>query len=234
MEILAVIPARGGSKGVPRKNIKELGGRPLIAWSILYAHECKQFKDVVVSTDDEEIARVANNLGAEVPFLRDAHLALDSTPTIDVLIDLLLRLKGMSREYDAVCLLQPTTPFRSSNLVKDAIGIMLENNADSVVSMLPVPHSYNPHWVFEEVDASGKLRIATGDKEIIPRRQDLPNAWYRDGALYLAETSLVLNEHKLLGERLFKVVNAVDVPVNIDTMGDWEQAEKVIIHIKGC
>ena len=227
MKLLAVIPARGGSKGIPGKNIKVLGGRPLIAYSISSALEETALSRILVSTEDPEIASVACAFGAEVPFLRPAELAADTTPTLPVLQDILQKLKIEGEEYDALCLLQPTSPFRLKGFIGEAIQKFIASEADALVSVKKVPAEFNPHWVFEP-GPGGFLQLATGEEQIIPRRQDLPPAYYRDGSLYLTRTSVILKQNSLYGKKIAWIENTSPWFVNLDTMKDWAEAEQQV------
>ncbi|MEN9336588.1 MAG: N-acylneuraminate cytidylyltransferase [Bacteroidota bacterium] len=230
MNILAIIPARSGSKGVPGKNTKLLGGKPLLAYSIEQALACQLFSRVLLSTDSEQIAAVGMQYGAEVPFIRPSELASDTASSIGVVQHALHFYRERGEVFDAVCLLQPTTPFRAPHLIADCVHKMKNECWDAVVSMLPVPHEFNPHWVFE-ADSHGALQIATGDKEIIKRRQDLPPAYFRDGAVYLTKTQW-LEKGSFFGEKLGFVLSDVATFVNIDTLSDWEKAEELIQKLK--
>lgn len=226
MKILGLIPARGGSKGVPKKNIKLLGEKPLIAYTIEAALESKQFTDVIVSTDDTEIAKVAEQFGAKVPFIRPTQLSTDSAKSIDVVIHALETLEKSEKKYDAVCLLQPTNPFRKVELIKNCIDKFQDKDFDALVSVERVPAEYNPHWQFNE-DPYGYLKIVTGDKEIISRRQDLPITYKRDGSIYLTKVKVIKKYHSFYGDKL----GFIEVPegqINIDTMEDWIKAEEFI------
>lgn len=225
MNILAIIPARGGSKGLPGKNSKLLNGTPLIVYTIEHALEANRVAKMVVSTDDTEIRNIAMVAKAEAPFLRPTHLAQDNTPTLPVVQHALQYYLEQGEQFDAICLLQPTTPFRKKGLIDQAIEKFISSGADALVSVVPVPHEFNPHWVFEP-NRQGFLTIATGEKEIIPRRQELPPAYVRDGAIYLTKTSVILEKNSLYGETLAFIENDSTYYINIDTMEDWELAEK--------
>ncbi len=228
MKILGIIPARGGSKGIPGKNIKVLGGKPLIAWTIDQARKALLLNYFMVNTDDEQIAETARQYGAQVPFLRPTELAADETPTLDVVEHTLRFFGSKGQNFDAVCLLQPTSPFRPDGLIDQAIKTFIESDADALVTVRPVPDEFNPHWVFEP-DEQGFLKIATGDTEIIPRRQELPPAYFRDGSIYLTKSEVILERHSLYGEKLAYLVMPDNVPyINLDTPSDWEQAERII------
>lgn len=226
MKILAIIPARGGSKGVPGKNSKLLGEKPLIAYSIEQAIASNSFAKIIVSTDDEIIAKIAFDFGAEVPFIRPSELANDTASSIAVVLHAVDFLAAKNEFFDAICLLQPTSPFREKGFISKAIEKFKSAKTDALVSVLPVPQEYNPHWVFEP-DTNGILQIATGEKEIIKRRQELPKAFFRDGAIYLTRIEWI-TKGTFYGEKLSYIESNPDLYVNIDTMEDWEKAEKML------
>lgn len=224
MRILAIIPARGGSKGVPGKNSKLLGDKPLIAYSIEQAIASSSFAKIIVSTDDETIAKTAIDFGAEVPFIRPQELANDTASSIAVVQHAINFLESKNEFFDAICLLQPTSPFREKDFITKAVSKFSSINLDALVSVLPVPHEYNPHWVFE-ADSNGILQIATGEKEIIKRRQELPKTFFRDGAIYLTKTASI-KKGTFYGEKLSYIESNPNLYVNIDTMEDWIYAEQ--------
>lgn len=227
MKILAIIPARGGSKGVSGKNIKLLNGKPLLGYTAEIALQSQCLTEVVVSTEDEQIMEVAKRLGIKVPFIRPMALAQDNTPTIDVIIHALEWYINQNIFFDAVCLLQVTSPFRTLDFLDKAIEKFMASDCDSLVSVQKVPHEYNPHWTFE-VNGEGNLKIATGETEIIPRRQELPTAYHRDGSIYITKTKVLLEEYSLYGKSTAFIESEPDFYVNIDTMEDWEKAEEMI------
>jgi CMP-N-acetylneuraminic acid synthetase len=227
MKILTIIPARGGSKGIPGKNIKLLSGKPLLAYTSEIALESEYLTEVIISTEDAQIIEVAKNLKIKVPFVRPTGLALDNTPTIDVIIHALKWYEAQNIFFDAVCLLQVTSPFRTLEFLNKAIEKFIEQSPDSLVSVQKVPHEYNPHWTFE-VNSHGNLKIATGEAEIISRRQELPTAYHRDGSIYITKTSVLLKDHSLYGKSIAFIESDPEFYVNIDTMQDWEKAKKMI------
>ncbi len=228
MKILGLIPARGGSKGIPRKNIKLLDGKPLICYSIEDALACPLIDQVVVSTEDEEIAEISKSAGAAVPFLRPAALATDGSPTIDMVIHALQYFNSNEVNFDAVCLLQPTVPFRNKLDLSSAINKFIESNTDSLISVRKVPHIYNPRWIYERNKEHGYLERAINDKKRITRRQDLPEAYHRDGSIYLTKSTIVLDEHSLYGNKIMHHIMSNSPNINIDTMEDWALAESFI------
>lgn len=232
MKVLGIIPARGGSKGIPGKNIKMLNGRPLMAYTVDAIQESQKISKVILSSDDESILEVGRSLGLEVPFTRPSDLATDASPTLPVILHTLDFFESQNIHFDAICILQLTSPFRKNGLIDEAIQVMEENTTDSVISVLPVPHEYNPHWVFEP-DDTGFLKIATGESEIIPRRQELPNSYFRDGGLYLTRTEVLRNQKSLFGSKIGYVIGDASKHVNLDTMEDWFEAEVLAQKISG-
>ncbi|WP_299667500.1 acylneuraminate cytidylyltransferase family protein [uncultured Polaribacter sp.] len=228
MTILGIIPARGGSKGVPRKNIKLLGGKPLLQYTSEVALKSKYISKLIVSSEDDEIIEVAKSIGIEVPFKRPDHLALDSSPTLPVIIHALEFYKQKNIFFDAVCLLQTTSPFRTVAFLNKAIEIFMDKGTDSLFSTREVPHEYNPHWVFEEKEDK-TLQIVTGEKEVISRRQDLPKVFHRDGSIYITKASVLMKQKSLFGQSISHIESPKINHVNIDTLKDWKKAEKIIL-----
>lgn len=227
MKILSIIPARSGSKGIPEKNIKILGNKPLIAYSISTSLECKLISNTIVSTDSEKIAKISLSYGAWIPFLRPKKLAKDNTPTLPVIQFTLKKLKNLGFEYDAVCLLQPTTPFRKLDFLHKCLRKFKKTKPDSLISVRKVPDEFNPHWVFKP-DNQNFLKLAMGDKKIIPRRQDLPDCFIRDGSVYITSTECLLKKNSLFGDRISYLENDSEIYCNLDTLDDWKNAEKII------
>lgn len=227
MKVLGLIPARGGSKGIPGKNIKSLAGKPLLAYTFDSARESTLLSNIILSSDDPDIISVAQQIGLETPFVRPSDLASDSSPTLPVLLHALRFFEEKGEKYDAVCLLQVTNPFRRKGFVDEAIQKFIATDADALVSVLPVPHEFNPHWIFEP-NSDGLLSIATGEKTIIPRRQELPPAFFRDGAIYITKTKVLLEQNSLYGEKLGYIVGDESRYVNLDTMTDWEKAQELV------
>lgn len=225
MKILGLIPARGGSKGIPNKNRKELGGKPLLQYTIEAALGSKLLTDIAFSSEDETLIQLAKNLGVEVPFKRPAHLASDAAGSLEVVQHALAILATKQKHYDAVCLLQVTTPFRSSEEIDAAITKFWTADSDSLISVQKVPHQYNPHWVFEV--ANDNLQIATGEDHIIKRRQDLPNAYIRDGAIYITKSDVLMEKHSFFGSSISHIELDPERYVNIDTPEDWQKAEEI-------
>lgn len=226
MRVLGLIPARAGSKGVPRKNLRLLAGKPLLHYTIEAAAEARRLARVVVSTESQEIAVAARAAGAEVPFLRPESLAADDTPMLPVVAHALRTLAEQGDEYDAVCLLQPTCPLRRTADIDGCIELLERSGADSVVTVLEIPARYHPHWAFLE-DAAGSLRPATG-APLVPRRQELARAYHRDGSVYVTRCSVVLDEGSLYGRRTVGYRGDPERNVNIDDLDDWARAERLL------
>lgn len=223
MKILGLIPARGGSKGIPNKNRKELQGKPLLQYTIEAALGATLLDRVIFSSEDATLIQLAKSLGVDVPFERPQHLSEDTSSSIGVVQHALQTLAEAGEEYDAVCLLQVTNPFRTAQFIDTAIAKFKNENTDSLLSVLQVPHEFNPHWTFV-VSEKDTLQLATGEAEIIKRRQDLPPAYYRDGSIYITKSAVVLNDHSLYGKTISYIETNTDRHVNIDTMDDWEKA----------
>lgn len=227
MRVLGLIPARGGSKGVPRKNVRLLGGKPLIGYTIDAAREARRVHRVLVSTEDAEIASISKSLGAEVPFLRPASLAQDDTPMLPVVSQALEAVMAEGWVPDALCLLQPTFPFRHPGDIDACIELLEAQAADCVISVHRVPAHFNPHWVyFERPD--GSLRLSTGESEPIPRRQALPPAFHRSGAVYVSRVATITEQGSFYGDRVVGYETPSESSCNIDTMDDWARAEALV------
>jgi CMP-N-acetylneuraminic acid synthetase len=225
MDILGVIPARGGSKAVPRKNIALLGGRPLIAYTIDPALASKAFSDVVVSTDDSEIASVARGLGALVPFVRPPELATDTAESYPVVMHALQHMEqSRGRAYDAVMLLQPTTPFRRADQIEHAVKMLAEDaEADGVVSIIEVG-GWHPFRMKRLVGNRAVNLIDQGFEDMRPR-QSLPKVFIRSGAIYLIRRTALFAHRALVGPSTIGLVVDELSALNIDTPDDFEMAE---------
>jgi CMP-N,N'-diacetyllegionaminic acid synthase len=228
MRVLGLIPARGGSKGVSRKNIRSLCGKPLIQWTAESALAAHRLSRIVLSTDDAEIAEIGRRCGVDVPFMRPPDLAADDTPTLPVAQHAIKTLEQAGDKFDAVCLLQPTSPFRRSVDIDSAIDLLAASYADSVLSVLRVPPEYNPHWVYFR-GADNSLRLSTGELAPIARRQLLPPAFHRDGSIYVTRRNVIAEQNSLYGMRVLGYEIDRAQSVNIDTPADWDRAE-LLMH----
>lgn len=230
-EILAIIPARGGSKGIPKKNIREFAGYPLIAYSIAAAQRSELITRVLVSTDDPEIAEVAREFGAEVPFLRPAALAQDDTldhPVFEHALQWLKENEGY--EPDIVVQLRPTSPIRPVRLVDEAIQILLNHpQTDSVRGV--VPAGQNPHKMWR-IGVDGQMQPLL-EVEGIPEpynapRQSLPPVYWQTGHIDVIRPQVILQKGSMSGDVILPVIIAPEFTVDIDTMRDWERYESVV------
>lgn len=212
--VLALIPARGGSKGLPGKHVRELGGKPLLAWTIEAALRSTCLDRLVLSSDDEEIMRVAREHGCEVPFKREASLATDDASTMDVVLDALQRCPG----YDWVLLLQPTSPLRTSFDIDDFMRDTVQSGANAAVSVYASPDS--PYWMFR-LDGDHRLQPLLGES-LATRRQDLPPVYMLNGALYAARSNWFQQERTFLSPQTrawsMPASRSVDIDDELDLM----------------
>jgi CMP-N,N'-diacetyllegionaminic acid synthase len=223
MKILAIIPARGGSKGIPRKNIAPLGGRPLIGWTIRAALDSKLLQRVIVSTDDEEIASAARAGGAEAPFLRPAAIANDSAPALDVIRHALAALPD-GADFDAVAYLQPTSPFRTAVHIDEAVALFAREQPDTLVSMMQVPHNMVPGSTMRMLPGQPGLLELSAAQPL--RRQDKEVLYARNGpAILIVSARLVLEQNKLYGERVMGYLMDRLSSLDIDEPADLAMAE---------
>lgn len=226
MNILGLVPARGGSKSIPHKNIALLAGRPLLAYTCEAALESRYLTRVVLSTDDETIAEVGRDCGVEVPFTRPNELARDDTPSLAVAqhaIRWLSEHEGW--QADMLVLLQPTSPLRRAQHIDEALNLMLQSEADTVISVIEVPHRFNPYSVMKLVN--GYLEDFWQDS--LPfnryRRQDLPTLYARNGPAVLAtRVRVIMEQASFYGERVVPYVMTEEDSVDIDTPLDLELA----------
>ena len=225
MRFLAIIPARGGSKGIPRKNLRPLAGKPLIAYAIAAAKGARAIDRVVVSTEDTEIADVARQLGAEVR-RRPASLAQDNTPTHDVLFQVATELKAEGYVPDAVVTLQPTSPLRTSRHIDEAAALFTANpKADSLVSVIEVPHVFHPLSVMRR-NADGYLEPFLPQQQP-HRRQDKSPVFARNGAaIYITRTQRLADY--VFGGRLIAYPMDTASSIDIDTLEDLQVAEHLL------
>ena len=189
MKTLAVIPARGGSKSIPRKNLADVAGRPLIAWVIAAAREAKRLDRVIVSTEDEEIAETARRYGAEVPFVRPPELATDTVSLIPVVQHALAAMDGLGFLADAVMSLQATSPGLRGADVDAAVAKLEESGADSVATVLRVEHEH-PYWA-KRLEGDRVRPFSAETNESYLQRQDLPPAYVFDGAIFIRRRRLL-------------------------------------------
>ncbi len=232
MNILAIIPARGGSKSVPRKNIVKVNGRPLISYTISAALMVDRLTDVVVSTDDPEIAEISRELGAQVPFVRPVDLASDqaqSAPVIEHALYFMEKIKGL--KYDAILMLQPTSPLRTSQHIEESLDLFTSQECDSVVSIVSVGGNH-PFRMKRLIDNQLVNYIDQGFWDMRPR-QSLPDVYIRNGAIYLISRDVFMQQHQLIGDKCLGYVMNDSESTNIDTPIDLKIAE-LLLNEKEC
>jgi len=227
MRILGIITARGGSKGIPGKNLALLAGRPLLAWTAQAALSARRLTRLVLSTDDETIAAAGKGCGLEVPFLRPPELARDDTPTIPVLQHVVRTLEAQGQRYDAVFLLQPTNPLRRAEDIDGAIDLLESTGADSVLSMVNVGEKH-----------PARMKIVTPDGRVLDppfaetregqRRQDLPPYYLREGSVYLTRTAVLMEQNSLKGRDCRAWLVPPERACAIDTPLDLLLAEQLL------
>jgi CMP-N-acetylneuraminic acid synthetase len=223
---LGLIPARGGSKRLPRKNLLPLAGRPLLTWTTAAATATKRIDRVVLSTEDEEIAAVGREHGAEVPFIRPDGLATDTATTLDVVAHALGALAAAGDHYDYVVVLQPTSPLRSADDIDGAIDLLLEKRADSVVSVCETDHP--PEWsntLPPDLSMAGFFRPGVRGT----RSQDLPRSYRLNGAIYVYSCARLLRTGSLvMDDNSFAYVMPRERSVDIDSALDFEIAQLML------
>lgn len=224
MKTLVVIPARGGSKGIPHKNIKLLNGKPLICYSIDVAREFTTDDNICVTTDDDEIIKVVAEYGLKVPFKRPDYLATDTCGSNEVIQHAYQFFADKGVRYDAILLLQPTSPFRKVEFLKEAVALY-DDNIDMVTSVKL--SSCNPYYDGFEEDADGLLRISKGDGTI-ERRQDAPSVWQQNGSIYVINPQSLMEKGMAHFTKIRKYAMSELYSVDIDNPFDWKVAELVI------
>jgi len=221
MSVLAIIPARGNSKGIPRKNIKPLMNKPLIFWSIQAAKQASCVDRIIVSTENEEIASVASALGADVPFMRPKELATDNTSGVAPVLHAISQLP----DFNWLLLLQPTSPLRSAEDIDGIWHFCQERGASSVASVCEV--GTHPYWMYH-CNANQCLEPFIKGRPDVKRRQDLPPAYALNGALYLVRTDWFLEQKRFIGPETLGYIMPPERSVDLDTPQDWRWIEFLI------
>lgn len=224
--VLAVIPARGGSKGIARKNIREVFGKPLIAYTIEEAGKSLYIDRLVVSTDDPEIALISKQWECDVPFLRPRELALDDTPGIAPVLHLL---ENLPEKYDIVVLLQPTSPLRSVKDIDECIKYLIQCNAPSCVTL--VEPTKSPYWMYVVDDKGQLLPLLNGHWD---RRQDLPPAYVLNGAVYVANVDNILQTKSFISEGTLSYIMPRERSIDIDNEMDLKYFEIMLQRKVAC
>ncbi len=224
MKVLIVIPARGGSKGIPLKNIKPLAGKPLIYYSIDVARQLVSDEDICVTTDDDRIIGVVEQYDLKVPFKRPAELATDHCGSSEVILHAYEYYEAQGKHYDAILLLQPTSPFRKVEFLREALDLY-DEGIDMVTSVKAA--ACNPYYDGFEETPEGLLVISKGDGKI-ERRQDAPVVWQQNGSIYVINP-ISLKQKGMGGfDRIRKYAMPAYYSVDIDTLFDWKMAELML------
>jgi N-acylneuraminate cytidylyltransferase/CMP-N,N'-diacetyllegionaminic acid synthase len=226
-KILALIPARGGSKGLPGKNIRTLFGKPLIAWSIEAGLNSKYVDRVVVTTDDQKIASVAKKYGAEIPFMRPKELANDKSSSIDVVLHALDYLKKQGSEFDYIILLEPTSPLRETEDVDKSIE-MLVNNRSGAVSIVGVSKVEAAHPMFDvKINKRGLLEHYMGSFQKYTRRQEIDDLYFFEGTVYISQVKAFIEKRTFYHEKTLPYIVPRWKSIEIDDIFDLVCAEAV-------
>lgn len=224
MRVLGLVPARGGSKGLPGKNTRPLHGRPLLAWAVSAAQASGVIGRVVLSTDSEAIAEVGRASGLEVPFLRPGELAADETPMLPVIEHAVAHLANGGWEADIVVLLQPTSPLRTAAHIRRSVELLQETGADSVVSVVELPRHLSPDYVMRVED--GRLVPFLPEGARVTRRQDARVACVRDGTVYTFWRRTLAEQQSIYGRDCRPMVVPASESLTIDGPDDWAEAER--------
>ena len=227
MRVLGIVTARGGSKGIPRKNIVPLLGKPLLEYTADAALSAKRLTRVILSTEDEEIAHIGRQCGLDIPFFRPVELAADDTPTISVLQDAVRRLEASGERYDAVLTLQPTNPLRLPEDIDGSIEQLEESGADSVISFVDVGEKHPARMKFVSPDGR-VLDPPFAEAFEGQRRQDLPKLYLREGSIYLTRHAVLMEQNSLKGRDCRIWIIPQERYCNIDTPFDLFLAEQML------
>lgn len=227
-KFLAIIPARGGSKGLPGKNIKNLNGKPLIAYSIEAAIEANIFDKIIVSTDSEEIAKVALKYGAEVPFLRPKELATDNANSMDALFHAIEFLKEQGEIYDYIMKLQPTSPLRTKKEILESVELLFEKSAESIISVSECQHY--PLWA-NTLNEEKAMKDFIKEEIKHKNRQELSKYYEINGLIFLSKISKLMEIKDWYGEKSFAYVCDSKKAIDIDDMIDFKLAE-ILLRVK--
>ncbi|MDE0582108.1 acylneuraminate cytidylyltransferase family protein [Planococcus sp. A6] len=225
MKHIAVIPARSGSKGLENKNIKLLNGKPLMAYTIEAATNSGVFDKIIVSTDSEEYAAIAQKYGAEIPYLRSMNLSKDTTSSWDVVNDILKFYKQKGQNYDTVCLLQPTSPLRDAEDIKGAYAMLETKKAKTIISVCETQHS--PLWT-NTLPENLSLESFISQDLIDKNRQSLPKYYQLNGAIYIIETSQISDNHNLYSEYSYAYIMSHTKSIDIDNLLDFLLVELIV------
>ena len=230
MRVLGIINARGGSKGIPRKNVKTLSGRPLIEYTVKAGLGAKCIDRLIVSTEDDEIAMLSRELGADVPFMRPLELAGDDVRQIDAVLYAIKYLEDNEQErFDYIALLQPTSPLRISYDIDSAFELLCQENADSVISFTTVDNYHPLHMYY--MNGVAPLPVIN-EERINKQRQNLPEVFIVNGAIRIAKHDVVVNDKTFFSSSTVSYVMPRERSINLDEPFDWELAEFLMAKIK--
>ena len=227
--ILGIIPARGGSKGIPGKNLRKISGKPLIQYTIEASQGSKLLSDFIISTDSEEIANFSRSIGGKVPFIRPSNLSTDKALSLPVILHALKFMeRSIENKYDIVVMLQCTTPLRNSDDIDNALSILLGGQADSVISVTEVGANH-PLRMKRIVDGRLINYIEQGVEDMRPR-QDLPPAYIRNGGIYAANREVFVDDNSFSGDDCYAYYMPPERSVNVDTLADFILVKEYISH----
>ena len=226
MLVLGLVPARGGSKGVPGKNVRPLAGHTLLEYTARAARESGVLDRVILSTDSPEIADAGRRAGLEVPFMRPAALAGDDTPMLPVIQHALAETARSGWSPDVIVLLQPTSPLRRPEHIRDAVNVLRDTSADSVVTVVEVPRHLSPDYVMRMDE--GRLKPFLPEGARIARRQDARPAYSRDGTVYAFRRTTVERFGGIYGDDCRPLLIDANESLSIDSPADWDEAERVL------
>ena len=220
--VLTLIHARGGSKGIPKKNIRLLKDKPLIAWTIIEAKKSKYIDRLILSSDDHEIIQVAKDYNCEVPFIRHKELAQDHTPGIEPVLHVINIISG----YDIIILLQPTSPLRTSDDIDQCLEYFIQNNAKICISITEVDKT--PYWMFTIDNKTHTLAPLMQQKNIVARRQDQPTLYVPNGAIYIANINYLKHTRSFYTNKTIGFVMPRERSIDIDNEFDFKLAEYLL------
>lgn len=229
-KILGVITARGGSKGIPGKNIKILGKNPLIAYTIKSAQKSRLLTNLIVSTDDKKIANVCKKYNCSVPFLRPKHLAKDNTKHLPVIQHAIIFMEKLNKiKYDYVVILQPTSPFRTPEDIDNTLKKLIQSRSDSAVTLVEWSET---HPIKAKKLINGRVLSYCIDEPEGTRRQDLHKVYKRNGSVYAMKRDLIIKQNKIYGNYICGIIVPRERSIDIDNLDDWKKAEKMLKDLK--
>lgn len=226
--ILAIIPARGGSKGLPRKNILDLNGKPLIAWTIVASLNSKYITKTVVSSDDDEILNISKKYGSDI-IKRPDELALDTTASEPVVKHVIEEEIKKNQEFDYIVLLQPTSPLRDAKNIDEAFDILFKNNATALISVSEIDNKILKAFKENEF---GYLEGISNNEYPFVRRQDLPKTYLSNGAIYIIETNEFMKNETFLSNKAVSFIMKEDISLDIDTVDDLDKIKRRLKYDK--